>query len=380
MSSDDEERDPGAADLFSWVGRDVVERARLRQGVVAGTAFMPEEISAAVDGGDCIVCGRWPSRDAPHKRSLVGGRDVAVCRICAGLAKGVCDYLPDLRSCLQLLACNVEHACGGREARGGFVDDPEGGFPVSLDPILKALRIRFAGGFYVAACNCPAHVEAREVAAGTRRGFLREDDGGQAPPPFSWQRPLAKPDRPVDATQLPVSIIRTLSDKAADKPRYRGEFRHVAEIADEILARNRAETAYPGLKAGGLAERATMAATQRAAALWQRWQANMKAAANAGTLAQLVNRHRPVGELVILDDGDVALLNRILDRRSGDDRPYCDDCGQVGFDLAHVGIGRFCSECRTSPRIPRLRPLLDAWAEGAAVTFTDDRGRPCPRI
>lgn len=239
-----------AREEFDGVGDDVVARARLRSGDLTTSvqarsdARSVAERVAALDGAlECIVCGALPIGRL-HKRAIVGGRDVAICADCAALAVSICEYHPDLRSCVGLLALNVERAAQG--AYNGFFAwvDPVSGVQRDFARTARRIGFEFGRGFYAAACNCPAHSAVRQ----------------------GKREPLALSVRDADVADVPLAALRTFPREWPVQ--VEGVACTASEAVGEREVVNKAETARPPL--GPLSQAALRGATQAAAAAWRR--------------------------------------------------------------------------------------------------------------
>lgn len=371
--------DDGPDPRFEHVGRDVVDRARLRAEGDRPTDRLgvagDDGSAGRSDSGDCVVCGRWPSRRAPHRRSVVGGVEAAICRDCASLAVSCGADVTDLRSCLGLLALNVERAAQGHDGEvdpltrsGGPWVDPETGAELNFDVIARAIGKNFAVGSYAAACQCPAHVEARRSVAERRRRVF--DDGGMvAPVKGDYTRPEPGLD---DVTGLPLAILRTFPDRVI----WQGEVRLRKEVVAEVSSALAVETADPGVKPGGLRQRAVAGSTQANARRWtevHQWERKH------GKPFPGIERVGP--DRVTLSAADVDTVNRVLDRRPDDFRPFCDWCGELcegGSGVAERRGSTWCCEtCQSSESFRRLGPLVAAILGKTGVVFLDHEGRKC---
>lgn len=388
-------------DPHHHVGNDVAARAALRYS--SATTFKPEFVDKLlrridrIDASrECIVCHWFPKGDGAWRRSTVGGRDVAVCDRCSSLAlisnlltkqrvqsalvrshggKGLCqlirqsqkDAIKELRSCITLLAINVERACGQHlyDATGRLM---------SLSGQLSRIQQTFRLDWYATVCNCPAHVAARVPR---RSGTYTKPDPGV----HDVDGLLPDPDDPTRPYNY-LEIIRSFPDKI----RYRGEVVDrtwlVAKLekakkgkalkGGKLAKANRTATAHPGLLPGGLAERAVKAATQTNAAKWQaihQWERE-----HAAQHPAFAGPKKP--DPIVLDDPDVDLLTKAFSRDPGDLRFYCDFCGDF-HAVMKMPTGVFiCAACRLDGRIQRLVPIVEAVRQGKPVKWFDHKGYP----
>ena len=347
MSVPDDDNPAALVASFGTVGTDVVERASLRfYRTARGTVKfqnMLRDRHGRVDGSiDCAVCHWFPKRGSIWRRAKVGGMDVAICDRCAQLAVSVNDYHPDLRSCLVVLAMNVERA-----SLGPWYDAD--GMLVATSGIHRRVHDSFAHGFYAGECQCPAHVAARGP----------QDRAYTAPPPDG-----SSPD----VTGLPLALIRSFQEKRLT---FEGERMDRREVVAIVQQRNASAIAYPGTLAGVLAERALKATTQANARRWAEVHAQERA---TGQPFPGIN-DRSGRTVLQFDRADVDLVNRVLDRGEGDIDPYCDWCGVVDDSVGNDGVTWCCFDCAKASnlvgsRINRLYGWLRAVRAGEVVSYT----------
>lgn len=363
MSDPDDQIPSARLASIGTVGNDVVDRAKLRfYRTARGTVKfqnMLRDRHGRVDGSiDCAVCHWHPRSGSSWRRSKVGGLDVAICDRCAQLAVSVNDYHPDLRSCLVILATNVERAAGGHDHGSGGPWFDADGVRVVTSGIRRRIHDSFAHGFYAQECQCPAHVAARGP-----------QDRAFTPPPPPGSSP--------DVTGLSLSMIRSFQEKGLT---FEGKLMDRKEVVAILEERNKSGTAYPGAKPGGSAERGLKLATQANARLWleaHHWEREA-----SQPFAGINDRSDHT--VIEFDLVDLDLVIRVLDRQPGDVRAYCDWCGVVDDTVGDDGVTWCCLDCAKSSnligsRINRLYVWLRAFRSGASISFVDPDGKPCRR-
>lgn len=178
------------------------------------------------DSNPCVICGE---KEVMRQTAEIAGTRWPICHTCGGvgatlLAEGA---LQPVRHCLHQTAMEIE-------AFAGEPDKYLGAFRRWLLRIVS----RFGDGYYRATCPCPAC------------------KGGK-------KHPGAIPDlhayfglsRETTTETMELAVLRSMKESQRLPNEQGRDWRAVDEIARRIVENTRA-TAYPGIKPGGLADRA----------------------------------------------------------------------------------------------------------------------------
>lgn len=261
---------------FGTVGVDVVQRAADRVAMMERFPVASvDEMSAGVDGDPlCVVCRARPFYGGAWRRAMVGGRDVAVCGMCAAMAVTATDYHPDLRACLVGLACQVERIASDVASDGlsGW-HDPETGEVPNGRVVAGRIAERFRLGVYASLCGCPAHASARA-------GVLPDFDPGIAR--GEGETP-SRPSSGLGPGEVPevrdVSLFVLKSFKPSQRVTFHGVPMEAGEVVDALKAMNAAGGAFPGIRPEWYSATALRFSTVDAALRWRAFHARERAAA-----------------------------------------------------------------------------------------------------